>query len=251
MEINILTQGERIKNLRKELNINQEELGGKKFSKNYISMFENNKRQINPINAAFLALRVNEIAKKKNKNIDIRASYFLKTEEDMAKDECKECLDTFKNDYELTTYQKLIKLNNAIEISYNFNLQSYYAEALFLKAIDCLNRELYYCSTTHFLEAINLFSQLRYEDKVIKCYKYIGIIFYNQGNVSGSLIYLNNAHNYLNKSIIDDSKTLEEIIYYKALCYIKLNQSEIAKNLIKRIDGKNIRFKEIYKLMKH
>ena len=216
MEFQILTQGERIKRLRKELNINQDELGGAKFSKNYISMFENNKRQINAINAAFLARRINEIAKSKNRTLDITASYFLKTEEDLAKDKCMEWIDEVRNNYELTTYRRISILNKIIHISEKFNLRYYYAEGLFLKGIDLLNRKLYYCATTIFLECVNVFLEQNNYEKVAKAYKYIAILFYDQEKFSEALLYFNTAHNIINHYHINDNNLLQEILYYKS-----------------------------------
>jgi len=76
-DFKILNPGQRLKDIRRTLKLRQEELAGEKFSKNYISMFENNKRTINAINATYLSDRINELAKEKGINISITSSYFL------------------------------------------------------------------------------------------------------------------------------------------------------------------------------
>ena len=54
-KIEILTPGQRLREIRRKLGVRQEDLAGKNLSKNYISMFENDKRRISIINATYLS----------------------------------------------------------------------------------------------------------------------------------------------------------------------------------------------------
>lgn len=216
----ILNQGERIKYIRKELNINQEELGGERFSKNYISMFENNKRQINPVNAAFLAKRINDIAKEKNLDMDITSSYFLKTDIDLAKENCDKMLNEVKSNIGLSDENIYILLKDVVILALEYNLLKQYGNAIFLMGLNSFRKKLYYCSLNQFMEALDTYYKLGNIQAIIDTYKYMGIVAYKNRNIHSALSYFNMAENLLKKE--HDYLLIDEIEYYREKCYKKL-----------------------------
>lgn len=240
-DIKILSPGQRIRSIRKQLGIKQEELAGDKFSKNYISMFENNKRKINPINATYLADRINEISKKKEKDIYITASYLLKTESDMATERCNNLFEDVELKYDLDTHDRLKKIYLAIEISKKYSLSNYYGRGMYLLGKISLEKNVYHCAITQFLEALNHFSMFKQKQSVVEAYKMLGITFYLKKDIESSIIYLNLAESNISElsNINRKNDQREQIAYYRALCYYAKEEIYNALLILNEMDSKN------------
>ncbi|WP_069649870.1 helix-turn-helix domain-containing protein [Caloranaerobacter ferrireducens] len=244
-DIELLSPGQRLKRIRKILDVKQEELAGEKFSKNYISMFENDKRKINIINAIYLSDKINKLAKQKGIDINVSASLFLKTEKDMAKDKCLEWITYVESRNNISIYEINSSLYNVILLSTKYDLDEYKAKALFLKAKNELLRSHFSCATTLFLESVVYYSKLEDYISISDVYKYIGIILYNEGNFTEGLIYLNLAESMLVKSKEIDNSRMEDIKYRKALMFYKLGQYEMANSIIQKISNINDKLLEL------
>lgn len=239
--IKILSPGERIKSIRKKLMIKQEELAGSKFSKNYISMFENNKRKINPINATYLADRINYLSKQKGEDIYINASYLLKTESDMATDECNRLFEKVELNSGLSISEEIGNIYFAIEIAKKYNLLNYYGRGLYLLGKLSLNNKRYHCAVTQFLDALDHFSRLNQLSSVVETHKMLGITMFLKDNIDNALIHFNLAES--NILELDKNKINhdigEEISYYKSLCYFNNNDVIRAQKILNKIDTNN------------
>ncbi|QIB27304.1 helix-turn-helix domain-containing protein [Caloranaerobacter azorensis] len=244
-DIELLSPGQRLKKIRKILNVNQEELAGKKFSKNYISMFENDKRKINIINAIYLSDKINKLAKQKGIDINVSASLFLKTEKDIAKDKCLEWLTYIESKNNISIYEINSKLYNVILLSTKYGLDEYKAKALFLKAENEFLRNHFNCAITLFLESVIYYSKLDDYISISDIYKYIGRILYNKGDFKEGLVYFNLAENMLTRNEDIDNSRMEDIKYRKALTFYKLGQYELANNIIQKISNINDKFLEL------
>ncbi len=242
-DIKILNPGQRLKQLRKILRVKQDELAGRKFSKNYISMFENNRRSINAINASYLAKKINDIAKQKGENINITASYLLKNEKDVAEDKCKKWLYEVESNLEISDYQAKLNIFKAIKIATKYNLLQFKGRALFLKAINSFNNKRYDCAITQFLDSIIYFAKENDFYAVKDVYRNIGITLYKQKKFEQAIIYFNLCNSIICKDITDNNN--HEPFYYIALCYFKLGQHKIALKIIERCPIKNQKIKDL------
>ncbi len=231
-DVKILNPGQRLRQLRKELQVKQEELAGDKFSKNYISMFENNRRDINAINASYLAQKINEIARQKGKDIQIHASYLLKNEKDIAKDKCEEWLYEVESNLEITNYEANVNLHNTILISTDYNLLHFKGRALFLKGITSFNNNRYICAITQFLDSLIYFAKENDYHAMKDVYKNIGITLLKQKQLGQAIIYFNLCDSVIRLNLNENIDYDNEVTYYKALCYFKLGQYKIAKKII-------------------
>lgn len=231
-DIKILNPGERLKVLRKELKLKQEELAGERFSKNYISMFENNRRNINAINASYLAKKINEIASQRGKNITVTASYLLKNEVDIAKDKCKKWLFETESNLELTDYDSKLNLYKTILVSSKYDLLHFKGRALFLKGINSFNNERFVCAITQFLDSIIYFAKVNDFFAVKEVYKNIGITLFKKGSLEQATVYFNLCDSVIKKGILKGISNDIEVTYYKALSYYRLGQYNSAKKII-------------------
>ena len=245
-DIKILNPGERLKLLRKELKVKQEELAGEKFSKNYISMFENNKRNINAINASYLAKKINEIATQSGKNINVTASYLLKNEEDMAKDKCKKWLFETESNLELSDYDCELNLYKIILVSSKYDLLHFKGRSLYLKGINSFNNQRFICAVTQFLDSIIYFAMENDFYSVKEVYKNIGITLFRHGNIEQSIVFFNLCESILKKGILKGIQSDIELTYYKALCYFKSGQNRIASKIIEDSSESSQVLKDLY-----
>lgn len=244
-DIAILSPGERLKKLRKILRLRQEELAGEKFSKNYISMFENNKRNINAINATYLAEQINELAIKKGKEIEINSSYFLKNDEDIAKEKCESWLNEVNTNLNLSLEQVYKNLSKAIYISTKYSLNDFKAKALYLKGLFAMQHKYFDCAMTHFLDAITFFALENDFLYIGDVYAKLGILLFKQENFRQALVYFNLAQYTLEEVKDIDNKVIEDINYYKVLCYNEMGQCKIAQNILSKVEVKNMKLLEL------
>ncbi|EOD00241.1 helix-turn-helix domain-containing protein [Caldisalinibacter kiritimatiensis] len=238
-DLQILSPGKRLKKVRKMLKVKQDELAGDMFCKNYISMFENDRRKINAINATYLANKVNEIAKEKRIDLQVSASYFLKSSKDIAQDKCEKWIEQVSNNYKLSNYKINLNLYKTMYLAEKFGLEEYIGDALYLKGINSINAQRYTCAIPQFLEAIVYFSKYNKNKKITDTYKNIAIAFYEQKQIHQALSVLNLAEGTAQKIEEDCYDILKDIRYYKGLCYFALGNLEKSKAIIDDVEDKD------------
>ena len=226
VNIEILTPGQRLKALRKQFGLKQEDLECKNLSKNYISMFENDKRRINIISATYLASKINEIARQKGSTLNIAASYFIKNESDVARDICLELIEKSSSNSLNSVKILYTDLYKVLMLSHKYEFSDLYGEALYLKGFNLYKAGLYNCAISNFSQSLLYFVKEGNNEGERKVYLNMAKTYYMKKDYKLSLTYFN-LTGYLEES--------EDINYYKALCYYRLKRFDLAKNLNSRI----------------
>lgn len=237
-ELKILSPGQRLRKLRKKLGLTQAELASNNISKNYISMFENGKRPINMINATYLADTINNKAKEKNIDINITPSYFIKTERDIAKELCDKSLERVSNNNKLNKYNKYRELYKAIYLAEKYAFTDLLAKSLKLKGKVLYKNGLYFCAITHLQKSLLYYFKEGDNKGVYNSYVAIGKSYFMDQNYHMAIVYFNLASKYGNE---------DNMLYFKALCYYKKEQYEVAKGIIDKIIFKDERVLELEK----
>lgn len=236
-EIEILTPGQRLKEVRKELGIRQKDLAGTRLSKNYISMFENDKRRINIINATYLSQRINEIAKSKGLNLRIPANYFVKSEKDIVRDKSLELLVKCEDLTGNNRYDIYFNIYKVILLSNKYELLDILADSYFLKGHYLYRDKLYSCSIVHFSQSLFYYTKNGEIEKEGNCYFDMAKIYYKMEIYDIAIAYFNLAGS--TKEV-----DIEKINYNKALTFYKLGQYKLAKNCVDNIllkDGRTLK----------
>lgn len=246
-ELNILSPGQRLKEIRKMLKLRQDEIAGEKFSKNYISMFENNKRSINAINATYLANKINEYAKSKGYDINIQPSYLLKSDVDLARDKCERWLEEVESNLEITDNQYMMNLYKTIYIASKFGLTCYKAKGLYLKGVLSLHNGRYQCAMTQLLGALVFYARENDFAYVSDIHEKLGIILYNKKELEQALVYFNLSYEITRNTKVFDRNKLEELSYYIALCYYEMEQYIMARKMIGLIENNSMKISELTK----
>lgn len=244
-ELNILSPGQRLKEIRKLLRLRQDELAGDRFSKNYISMFENGKRTINAINAAYLASQINEFAKMKGKDINLNASYLLKSERDMAKENCEKWIDELELKPNMSFRDYNINLYKIIHISSKYGLASYKAKALHLKGLLYLESGRYECAMTQFLGALVYYGKENDFMNISEIYKRLGTIAYKNKQLQQAFVYFTLGHTIVKMNNKNDIKKIDEFNYLIALCYYDMGQYPMAEKILELCEVRNNKYLDL------
>ncbi|MCM1988807.1 helix-turn-helix domain-containing protein [Oceanirhabdus seepicola] len=85
MDFTIITQGQRVRDIRKKLNLKQEDLSGDIITRNLISMIETDKASLTPKAAEVIHNNLKRFIKERKIEIDVNIDEIFITEEDQAK----------------------------------------------------------------------------------------------------------------------------------------------------------------------
>lgn len=188
--IKILSVGERLRHERKKLNLGQDDLAGDRFSKNYISMFENNRRSINRRNAEYLAQRINELSAEKGLDNYIDPEYFLKSKEELAKECCEKRIEEIRSEL-IAESERQKEIYRVWKLSQDYNLLEHIGEIYYIKGLDAYRDKKYRCAVTNAQASINYYSRVSLFDKSVGSYELLGDISFEREYYEEAIIYYN------------------------------------------------------------
>lgn len=113
-EFNILTPGEKIKNIRNRFDIRQEDITGGDITRNLISIIENNKANLTEPVAKILVYNINNICKERNIDFSVTEEYLLEDVVSQAKkiaDEYIEEIISLKENEITSIKEKLFEID--------------------------------------------------------------------------------------------------------------------------------------------
>ncbi|WMJ77210.1 MULTISPECIES: helix-turn-helix domain-containing protein [unclassified Sedimentibacter] len=205
-----LTPGQRIKKIRKLLNLKQYDLQGKKVKRNFISMIENGKRGLSIETARYLAEKFNNRANELKINLHIDESNLLMTQEEEAR---QYCLNKLKDNPNLET------IDFAFDVSVKFNLIDVGICACIKKGDYYFNYKEYSKAAIYYVKALN---NINITDKKNESYIFnrLGLCKMNELYYAEALEFFNMA--YSSAILNDDLLTRKNSIYNISLCYRKL-----------------------------
>lgn len=222
VSFNILTQGEKIKNIRENFNIKQEELAGGEITRNLISIIENNKANITDSTAKILAKNINTICKERNLNFEVTKEYLLESVVSQAKKVATEYIEFIDN-------VPIEEVNSDLLAQIDVFLKTYDTEE---------KRALLYMS-------IGL--KFRQNNQYVKCMDYFLKAYESSKDLevtTKALTMLTSCNIYLGKyddainycKILLDLNNREQVQYITkynlALCYKKLNKFNEALEIL-------------------
>lgn len=225
---NILSQGEKIKTLRDQINIKQEDLAGGDITRNLISILENNKANLTPATAKVIATNFNNLCIQMGIDLQVTEEYLLEGEVEQAKKIADEYISFVKNISTETISDLRDRLN---EIN------------LFLKMYDCEEKraELYmgiglkFKSCSKYITAIDYFLKAYESTKdrklTVKSLFYMGVCkIYASKHVEA----IDNFSLILD---LDDGSAFKyHALFNIALCYKKLGRFEEALEVTEKLE---------------
>ncbi len=216
-----LTGSEKIKSLRKRFKMTQDDFASENFTRGYLGLLENGRRNITEDAAKIITERFREKAEELGVDIEIDDRYFLRTIEEEAEKYCMEKLATN------LTYEEL---EDIINIAEHYDLQNAKAEAYKVSGDKNYNESKYleaYKNYFYSLDSLNDNVHLKE-----KCYLYnrLGVCKYALLEYEEALLYFKKAK--VSSEIIKESDILSNALYNAALCYRNLSNLDEALRCI-------------------
>ncbi len=230
----VLTTGEKVKQLRKEIGLKQEDITNDEISKSLISMIEKNKRSLTQHTATIIAENLNKYYKSMGR--EITPEYLLETEEEQVKKEI---------DKEISYLQELVTQVNGEERLINnvFDKVMELADQWGLKKelfeIKMLRGDYYYSlykydeALKEYLHVLNYRIQMADYGEIARMYIAIGSVYQMKMLIDTAIVHYVQAHD---TAIIYNIGSMEKVkvysIYNQILCYRKINHFDLALNKI-------------------
>lgn len=214
-----LSGGEKILELRKKLNLKQKDFECENFTRGYLGLLENGKRNITEEAAKIITKIFKDKALQLGVELDIDDNYFLR---DIREEAEKYCVGRLEQDISNDEVEQIIAIGNQYELSY-VKAKGY------IKLGDHYYRENKYIDAfKNYFYSLDL---LKHDTQSYeKCYVYntLGMCKYMLLNYEEAMIYFNKAKD--DSYIINEKGILQNSIYNLALCNKKiLNMNEAIK----------------------
>ncbi|WP_163215714.1 helix-turn-helix domain-containing protein [Clostridium thermarum] len=226
-----LTPGEKIKKLRKQFNMIQQDFEEEFMTRSYFGMIEAGKRNINVKIATSIAEKFNKKAKSLGVELEISPEYLMMSPQEEARHYCKD---------KLSQDLKEEEIYDVLSIAKEYDLPDIEMEAY--KKVGII-----YHSNYRYLDAFIAFSNAldiakNIDDKQIQAYLYnmLGSCKYANMEYIEALVYFERANNYA--SIYGEREMEIKALFNLALCYRRLSKFDNAINVadicISKIDDK-------------
>lgn len=219
--MDFLTPGQKIKLLRAQLKMRQQDLASHDLTRPYISMIEIGRRGLSYNTAKILADKFNERAKELNTDLEVDSDYILRTPHEDALKYCIEKLSNVKSEN---------SLNEIIEIAMKFNLESIKAEAHQKLGDLYFDKHNYEDAFANYNIALDSYKSSNEKNKEPFLYSLLGKCKFNLLQYDEALLYYKRA-NYYSK-IYENGQVLKTSTYNIALCYKKLEDIDMALDYI-------------------
>lgn len=218
-----LTTGEKLRKLRHQLNIEQDALTQIGVSRNFISMLENNKRDLTESRAIQITELLIKIAKEKNINLNIADDYLLITPLQEAESYCCVALDNLKKLDEASSIYQIIKTYNL-----DFVRPRYY-----LTIADMLFNEKNYTEAfVNYLDSLDSYKNINEYTKIPYIYNRLGRCRSLKLDYQEALFYF--IKSYESSLLYNDEKIKKIVLYNIAWCNINMSNIESALHFIDR-----------------
>jgi tetratricopeptide (TPR) repeat protein len=213
-----LNQGQKIRKLRNELRLKQEDLISENITRPLISMIEVGKRNLTYAATNAIIEKFNKKAKELEINLDVDINYLLRSQSEDANIYCLEKLEN-NNIHDI--------FNELIQISDEFDLLEVKAK-IYKKMGDSWFDECNYIeSFVNYTNAIDIYKGINQDKAIAYIYWKIALCKANLLQYKEALSYFNLARDYA--AVYNDIDINEISIYHIAKCYKKLNKIDLAK----------------------
>lgn len=213
-----LTPGEKLRKIRKELNMTQSDFADESMTRSYVGMIEVGKRNLNPSIAALIIEKLNARAKELNVEISIDEDYLTMSREEEAERYCKNIMENNPTEEQV---------NSVIEITLKYGLKETGANAYKVLGDMKFNKYQYLDAFLAYNNSLDICKTIGKLD--IQCYliNRLGICKYYEIDYVEALLYFNRAQQYAVE--FNDTNVEIDAIFNIALTYNKMRKLEESK----------------------
>ncbi|WP_176212582.1 helix-turn-helix transcriptional regulator [Clostridium acidisoli] len=219
-----LTTGEKLKRLRTQLGLKQDDLKSENVTRGLISMMETDKRDVTYSTAVKLAEKFNEKAEELDIIVNVDEAYLMRSP---------------KEDAELYCFRKLknpeiekISIDGIFKIANEYDLVEVKAEAY------CKLGEIYFkekefeIACDIYKKAREIYIDIRKNEKLGHVYWKLGVFNADGLKYEAAIEYYQLSQYYC--TLYKDVKTKKLCLYSLAMCYRRLNKIELALETIEK-----------------
>lgn len=237
---NILTQGEKIKALRDQLNIKQEDLARGDITRNLISIIENNKANLTPSTAKVIATNFNNLCTESGIDLHVTEEYLLEDVVDQAKKVADEYISFVKNISTESISELRDRLNEIDLFLKMYNCEEKRAELYMEIGLKFKSGSKYITAIDYFLKA---YESTKDRKITVKALFYMGVC---KTYVSKHVEAIDNFSLILD---LDDGSAFKyHALFNIALCYKKLGRFEEALEATEKLEADYKEFIETSKI---
>lgn len=218
--MDILSLGEKVKQLRKKNNLTLKDLAGKRVTPGQISLIESGKSNPSMDLLEYLAEELNTTIE-----------YLMETEETQVEKICKyyeNIIESYLIVGDLIIAEKYME--QAIYYAEKYNLEYRIAKNYYLSASISMEKKDFSLAQQLLLSANSIFIKLNMNEEIVNTYLKLGIVTFNSKAYNSSCIYFEQASKVFENNEIGNDFLLGEIYYYLALVYFKLDKLDKSSN---------------------
>lgn len=222
--MDFLTMGEKVRKLREQLDLNQEDLQTEKVSRGLISMIETGKRDVSYATAIKLAEKFKQKADKLNIILNVDADYLMRSPNEDAE---LYCLGQLKDD-EISQS----KINEILQLSEEYDLISIRAKTYFKMGQINEEKKNYEDACKNYEDAIKIYKTMGKDKELGQIYIRLGICKGKNLQHDAAIVYFNLSQYY---SFVYDNKELEKFsLQNLAVEYKKIDKVDLALETIEK-----------------
>lgn len=226
----ILNPGEKVKRLRKDIGLKQEELTDDQITRSLISMIENGKRILSPQVAKIIAKRLSVYYKHMGRTIT--PEYLLESKEEQVKRNIETQLSSIDL---LLSQRQRIEYNHIQDIfevilsmAQDWSMKDYYSKALVRRG------DFYYQTTKYNIALMDFYSGIEYyietknHQEVSRIYNKIANCYLMQSYFDEALLYYHRAASIaIEHNIPNQSRIKALTLYNRIICYRKAKKFDL------------------------
>jgi len=250
----ILSTGQKIKKLRKEMGLTQDKLTNNELTRSLISMIENDRRNLSWSTAEIIAEALNKYYRVVG--TEISPEYLLESEAQQVKRNMREEIDKLQIDIKIgTVEEKTLEVSfcNLISIAKKWEVENELMELYLLRANFFVENHKYNKGLKDYFNVMEYYIGSKDYNKMAQVYNLIGKCYFNQGMMDHGLIYYQKAYETLEEHVPNLNETKLETLFYMSSSYYECKNYEVAfdyidqfKELLEVHKINNIMEKELY-----
>lgn len=216
-----LNTAEKIKEIRKKLKMNQEDLVDESLTRGFVSMIETGKRGISRDTAEIICVKFRKRAEEIGVELNIDCDYLIRDSRAEAEFYCTKHLEGL---------EKISDIEEIISIAKEYKLDKVLAKAYLQLGDVFFNEKDYLNAYINYLNALDYYKSIDGSHMEPYLYNRLGHCKINRLEVLEALVYFNLANYH---AVLQDDDNIKKIsIYNIALCNKRLNRTDTALEYI-------------------
>ncbi|MCR3760031.1 helix-turn-helix domain-containing protein [Clostridium felsineum] len=229
----IMSIGDKLKNLRKKYNLSQDDLAGNQITRNLISQIEHNKANLTKSSAKIMLTNLKKICDKKNTEVEEDIDYLLEDERSQA----NKVLDRYIRELkDLTVYRDgafLSKLSEIEEFLAKWDIKDKKITIFEMAGDYYSNIRDFYNSSMYYEKAKAIMDGDIHNEDMLSVLRKLSMIYYYMGKYEEDIKCCDFAINHF-KDMSEEYYCI--FIYNKSSCYMNLKQHDVALEGLKEIE---------------